>query len=237
VVTPNQFDEFDPEMETRPTACIVCETLLPEAVDGTLTADEQRAFDTHVAGCVECSRELAEAQRGAAWLGMLKSRAPEPPVSLLAKILAETSGASAQAQTEQAAQPQAEPAFVPTYDPMWAPRVPAKPMSVWATRLQTVRQMSGLFSVEGVHAAFQPRLAMTAAMAFFSIALTLNLTGVRLRTLRAEDFTPQGIQRTMADTTASVTRSFQNNRSVYQVESRLSELRADNTDQPGGPQR
>ena len=31
---------------------------------------------------------------------------------------------------------------------------------------------------------------MTAAMAFFSIALTLNLTGIKLTEIRASDLTP-----------------------------------------------
>ena len=63
----SQYEEF----QNRPTACAVCEAMLPEAVDGALSETEQRAFDKHVAGCVECARELAEAKRGAAWLGML----------------------------------------------------------------------------------------------------------------------------------------------------------------------
>jgi subtilisin-like proprotein convertase family protein len=69
-------------------------------------------------------------------------------------------------------------------------------------------------------------------MAFFSIALTLNLTGVRLRDLRASNFTPSALKRSVADVDASATRMFQNNRAVYQVESRLNELRSD--DAPGG---
>jgi anti-sigma factor RsiW len=85
----SQFEEF----EERPAACAVCETMLPEAVDGLLSETEQRAFNKHVAGCVECARELAEAKRGAAWLSLLKSQAPEPPAGLLARILAETTGA------------------------------------------------------------------------------------------------------------------------------------------------
>ncbi len=102
----NQFEGF----EGRSTACTVCEAMLPEAVDGMLSETEQSAFDKHVAGCVECARELAEARRGAAWLSMLKSQAPEPPASLLAKILAETTGAA-----QPHAIPVAAPAvFVPT---------------------------------------------------------------------------------------------------------------------------
>ena len=84
----NQFEGFG----EVPESCAVCEAMLPEAVDGTLTADEQRVFDVHVAGCTHCTQELAEAQRGAAWLSMLKSKTPEPPVGLLERILAETYG-------------------------------------------------------------------------------------------------------------------------------------------------
>ena len=36
----------------------------------------------------------------------------------------------------------------------------------------------------------EPRLLMTAAMAFFSIALTLNLTGIRLSAVRLADLRP-----------------------------------------------
>jgi anti-sigma factor RsiW len=221
VALPNQFDKF----ESRPTACFVCEAMLPEAVDGTLSEAEQRAFDKHVAGCVECANELAEARRGAAWLGMLKARTPEPPAGLLAKILAETTGA----------QPIAAVAPVAVW-PVWAhwPRAtdltPAKPQRGWAA----VRgQLGAVFSIETARSTFQPRMAMTAAMAFFSIALTLNLTGVRLSNIRAASFTPSGLRRTAADASASATRMFQNNRAVYQVESRLSDLR--NDDAPGGP--
>jgi len=104
-------------------------------------------------------------------------------------------------------------------------------------RLQAFgRSVGSVFSMEHAQSLFQPRLAMTAAMAFFSIALTLNLTGVRLRDLRADDFTPAGLQRSLADTTASVARSFQNDRTVYQVESRLREL-DDESPRQGGSER
>jgi len=96
-------------------------------------------------------------------------------------------------------------------------------------------KLGSVFSMEHAQSVFQPRLAMTAAMAFFSIALTLNLTGVHLSSLHAEDFTPAGLRRTVADTTASLTRTFQNDRTVYQVESRLSEMdRDDGPGQEGG---
>jgi anti-sigma factor RsiW len=224
VANMNQFDEFR-EVDERPAACAVCEAMLPEAVDGLLSEAEQTAFNKHVAGCVECARELTEAQRGAAWLSLLKSQAPEPPVGLLAKILAETAGA--QQYNSQAA---AAPA---TSVPVWetAPRAVAiQPRNAWSIQWVALRrQLSDVFSIESARATFQPRIAMTAAMAFFSIALTLNLTGVRLRDLRASNFTPSALMRTVADLDASATRMFQNNRAVYQVESRLSELRSDDS--------
>ena len=73
----NQFDEGKGREQDKPTACLVCEAMLPDAVDGTLNEAEQRAFDKHVAGCMACADELAEAQRGAAWLTMLKGHTPE----------------------------------------------------------------------------------------------------------------------------------------------------------------
>jgi hypothetical protein len=200
--------------------------MLPEAVDGTLDAADQRVFDAHITGCTACSEELAEAQRGAAWLGMLKSQAPEPPADLLAKILAETSGAGQQAVAVAAYAPAG---FEAAATPVWSlPAAGRREGLGWGMRWAAFRRsVSEAFSMSGAHSAFQPRMAMTAAMAFFSIALTLNLMGVRLRDLRAEDFSASGIRRAVADTSASLTRTFQNNRSVYQVESRLSELNAD----------
>jgi hypothetical protein len=70
----------------------------------------------------------------------------------------------------------------------------------------------------------QPRLAMTAAMAFFSIALTLNLTGVRLSDLRASDFKPSSIMRSAYAAKAKVVRYSDNLRVVYELESRVRDL-------------
>lgn len=213
----SQFGEF----EERPVACAVCEAMLPEAVDGMLSEAEQTAFDKHVSGCMECARELAEAKRGAAWLSMLKSQAPEPPVDLLAKILAETTGASRQSVATQ---------HVPAV-PGWQPAQPeAAPSSGANAGWAAIRKLwRDTFPAGSLAFTLQPRLAMTAAMAFFSIALTLNLTGVHLRDLRASNFTPSALKRTVANLDASATRLFQNNRAVYQVESRLSELRNDDS--------
>ena len=208
-----------------PANCAVCEAMLPEAVDGTLTADEQRAFDVHVASCSHCAQELAEAQRGAAWLSMLKSKTPEPPVGLLERILAETSGV---------AMPVAAVATPPMRDEAaheWGTQSAAtsqgsKAQGGWSQRWAATRmKISETFNLGNAAMLLQPRLAMTAAMAFFSLALTLNLMGVRVHDFRASDFTPSGIKRNLADAGATATRQFENMRVVYQMESRVNELR------------
>ena len=203
----SQFDEMN---ENQPIECVVCEAMCPDAVDGTLTEAERRVFDRHVAHCPNCARELEEAQRGAAWLGMLKGHTPEPPAALLAKILAETTGAE-----------DAEPM------PEFVRALPVRAVApAWALT-SVLRKVMDVFRIETARASFQPRMAMTAAMAFVSIALTLNLTGVKLKSLRASDFTPSGIRRNVVEASASAARNFQNLRVVYQVESRVSELRGE----------
>jgi hypothetical protein len=147
---------------------------------------------------------------------MLKSKAPEPPAGMLERILAETSGMAAPVVHVEAG-------------PVWVPQAVTVPaQGGWSSRWAATRmKLSEVFSIDNAQMMFQPRLAMTAAMAFFSLALTLNMMGVRLHDLRAADFGPSGVRRSVADAGASATRSFQNMRVVYQMESRVSELRSD----------
>lgn len=249
----NDLDASRQPDDSRPEACLVCEALCPDAVDGTLTEAERKAFDKHVAGCALCAQELEEAQRGAAWLGLLKSKAPEPPATLLARILAETTGT-----LEAAAMPMQAVAAVELSSATVASRtLPSSSpptglpgeggIKLTAAQAAAAQAASGaaiqpgrilafprLPQLNGLRDGFfakgpglHPRFAMTAAMAFFSVALTLNLTGVRLGDLRAADLRPSSLQRSAATVEASAMRSFQNLRVVYQVESRVSELRQD----------
>ena len=217
-----EWSQFEDLNEKKPTECVVCEAMCPDAVDGTLTEAERRVFERHVAHCPACAKEYEEAQRGAAWLGVLKGHTPEPPAALLAKILAETTGVEENPLLrEETAQKWG------TQNVAGAVVVPVRePAPAWALS-SILRKVVDVFRIETKRATFQPRMAMTAAMAFVSIALTLNLTGVRLKNLRASDFTPSGLRRNVADATATAARNFQNLRVVYQVESRVSELRGE----------
>jgi hypothetical protein len=70
---------------------------------------------------------------------------------------------------------------------------------------------------------------MTAAMAFFSIALTLNLTGVRLNDLRLSNLRPSAVrsfmERRLTMASTPIIRYYDHLRLVYEVESRMRELR------------
>ena len=209
-----------------PDACHGWAMLLPDAAEGLLSEVEQAAVEQHVASCDLCAQEFADAQRGAAWLGLLKGHAPEPPADLLQSILASTSGAEASLAeslpfgSEYAG---AAPA-------MWAlPTRAAQPRGDDAGLKRRLERWLGMG--EGSFPTLQPRLAMTGAMAFFSVCLTLNLLGVSVRGLEAQSIRPAGLQRTVADTGASLVRSFEGIRIVYRVESRVNDWRTANSSQ------
>jgi hypothetical protein len=82
----------------------------------------------------------------------------------------------------------------------------------------------------------ETRLLMTVAMAFFSIALTLNLVGVKWGNLRLADLKPSQIGSTLSrgfyGARSQVVRYYDNMRFFYQLQSRMRELRRDVETQP-----
>jgi hypothetical protein len=215
--------------------------MLTDVIDGTLSPADQATFDLHLVGCTNCADMLADARRGAAWMEMLKSPRPEPPATLLERIIAQTSG-----QAEKDAKPvivlgptdylraPAPPRIPntllgrPTLVPPPALAGAALPYASTNVLPFRTRITSGLRSFG--HTMLQPRLAMTAAMAFFSIALTLNLTGVRLSQLHASDLKPSSIMRSCYEAKAKVVRYSDNLRVVYELESRVRDLQRSSDD-------
>ncbi len=197
----SHFSDSDAPKARAP-HCIACQALLTDALDGNLGEIDQAWFDRHVRTCAECGEQFADAQRGAAWLDLLKSSPPpEPPADLVGRILAQTS----LAQTSLAPMTQPAPALsVPAIVLPFRPR-PARRVANWAHLPAAL---------------FEPRLAMTAAMALFSLALTMNLTGTQFGQLR-----PTSLRRTYYQSTAGVARYYDNLRVVRVLESRVDDLR------------
>ncbi|MFZ3213500.1 MAG: zf-HC2 domain-containing protein [Terriglobales bacterium] len=180
--------------------CTQFEALLSEALDGALGEPVLAGFRAHAAACADCGPMLAAAQIGMSWLKSLPE--VEPPRNLVHNILIATSGAQAA-----------------------APIRPAGPTSPWRDRLhQWTRPLALALS-----AVRQPRFALSLGMAFFSVMVLLNAAGLHLSSLRPADLRPSAIQenlaRTYNETTARAVRYYDNIRLVYEIESRVREIR------------
>jgi hypothetical protein len=183
--------------------------MLLDAVDGLLLPEEEAHFQLHLADCSGCTTAFADVQRGGAWMEMLKGAPPVPPAGLVDSILAQTSGNPQLTQALVAETAHAASIFGHSQGAKVLPfRVPP-PSTPWSRMVHTV---------------MQPRFAMTAAMAFFSIALTMNLAGVRLNSLRASDLKPANVRKSFWAVNSQVVRYYDNLRVVYELESRVREM-------------
>jgi hypothetical protein len=70
-----------------------------------------------------------------------------------------------------------------------------------------------------------PRFAMSFGMAFFSITLLLGMAGFHFADVRHWDLSAHGIEKTYYATQARVMRYYENMRLVYEIESRVRDLR------------
>ena len=122
--------------------------------------------------------------------------AVEPPSELMERVLAATSGL--------------------------APK-PAVTAPGWLKRM---REWNGGI----LQPVLQPRFAMSFAMAFFSVSLVLSMAGVRWQYFRLSDLEPSSLRdnsvRTYYETQARVVKYYENLRLVYEIESRVRELKS-----------
>jgi hypothetical protein len=70
-----------------------------------------------------------------------------------------------------------------------------------------------------------PRFAMSFGMAFFSITMLLGIAGFHFADIRQWDLSSKGIHRTYYEAQARVMRYYENMRVVYEIESRVRDLR------------
>jgi len=182
-------------------ACGQWETLLADALDGLLRPEDEATFSSHMANCANCTTLFEEARQGREWLEFL-SPEPEVPAGLLDKLLAQTGPG------QVAGLGLATPA---------GNVVPIIPVMERQSFMARIRRFA------------EPRLLMTAAMAFFSIALTLNLTGVRVTRIRLSDLKPTSlrmyVERQFTTASTPIIRYYDHLRFVYEVQSRMRELR------------
>jgi len=182
-------------------ACGQWETLLADALDGLLRPEDEATFTSHMASCAACTALFEEARRGREWLEFLSAE-PDVPEGLLDKILASTGPGQVAGYGLVTGSGNVLPMVQPWQRPGFMGRV---------------RRFA------------EPRLMMTAAMAFFSIALTLNLTGVKLSDLRLSNLRPSAVrsfmERRLTVASTPIIRYYDHLRVVYEVQSRMRELR------------
>lgn len=196
---------------------------MSDLVDGVLSAELKAAMQQHLSDCAACSQLEAEVRRGQAWLEMLKFQRPEPPATLAMKIISQTSGAvlpvgyapivaGATALPVPVVAPPSR-GFLPSFGPSFLPS------------MEAIRNVL-----------YQPRLAMTAAMAFFSLSLTLNITGVKLNDLHVADLEPSHWQHKIYEADAEAIRFYDNLPVVNEVETQVQQLRTNLTANPANDQ-
>jgi hypothetical protein len=186
-------------------ACGLWEMLLADALDGQLRAEDEATFAEHMACCPACTALFEEARRGREWLEFLAPE-PEAPEGLLARILAQTG-----------------PGQVAGYGLIDGGSTLALPREIPAWQKLSLAVQVRRYAA--------PRLLMTAAMAFFSIALTLNLAGVRLTSLKLTDLRPTAVrsvmERRLTMASTPIVRYYDHLRLVYEVQSTMRELQRD----------
>lgn len=187
--------------------CAEFQAVLTEAVEGSLEAGQMVKVRAHVTACETCGPQFAEALAGFEWARSLGE--VEPPAGLLSSILAATSRAELPiAQESKAA---------------------ATAVTLAGTRKQAARRWGGQWLPPFMAPVLQPRVMATVAMAFFSITLLLNLAGVHITNFRMADLRPSalraGMSRQYYQTTARVTKYYDSVRFVYELQSRVQELK------------
>jgi hypothetical protein len=85
-------------------------------------------------------------------------------------------------------------------------------------------------------AVWQPRFAMSAAMAFFSVSLLLNAAGIELREVATLDISPSAVRERVAErynsTAAEIVKYYDNMRLVYEIEALARQIRQSTSEQP-----
>ncbi len=189
-----------PEQTSNGMQCHEFDVLLTDALDGVLTGSKLDRFQAHARTCSACGPLFAEVEAGRNWLKQLTE--VEPAAGLVENILASTTGIAT--------------------DRLRAPAPSTQPQVSWLEKAQA--WASGM--VEPIWATVrQPRFAMSFGMAFFSLSVALSVAGVKPSDLRQISFRPAVVRHTYYSTQARVVRYYENIRFVYEVESRVRELK------------
>jgi len=193
-----------PEEMKHGMACAEFDALLSDALDGGLssglTDKDREKFEAHRRVCATCGPMFAEAQAGLQFLRTLEE--VEPPAYLVHNILAATSGVESR-RTVSA-------------DGRTAP---------FAER---AREWWDSFFSPVTSFVRQPRFVMSFGMIFFSFSLALSIAGVKPADVASVDLRPAALRHAYNDAQIKVVKFYDNIRFVYEIESKVRELKRAN---------
>ncbi len=197
--------------------CAEFEALLSAAIDGDaleglLTPARKQSFEAHRRVCPVCGPLFADVQAGQQWLRSLALEPVEPPAYLVHNILAATTGVLHTRPLAATSGGRTTP-LVERWRERWD--------SLFAPLTGFVRQ---------------PRFVMSFGMIFFSFSLALNLAGVKPKDVAKVDLRPAALRHAYNDAQIKVVKYYDNIRFVYEIESKVRELKRANTPAEPGPE-
>ena len=201
-----------PDETKRGIECTEFEALLSDALDNDLmdhdgqlspAHKDKESFEAHRRVCGVCGPLYADVQAGQQWLRSLE--AVEPPAHLVHNILAATSG-------------------------VVSTRAQAATSSGRTTPFgERAREWWDSFFTPLAAFVRQPRFVMSFGMIFFSFSLGLNLAGVKAADVAKVDLRPTALRHAYNDAQIKVVKYYDNIRFVYEIESKVRELKRANT--------
>src|SRR5271163_3389852 len=141
-----------PDQTSNGMQCHEFDGLLSDALDGVLTGAQLDTFHAHARTCSACGPLLAEVGAGRNWLKDLTE--VEPPVSLVNRILASTTGVDTQRLRANLSAPPSRIGWIERAQAWASSAMQPIAAQTWGT----IRQ---------------PRFAMSFGMAFFALSVGL----------------------------------------------------------------
>jgi hypothetical protein len=201
-----------PQVECAEFEALLNEVLDHDTMEGGLSPARREGFEAHRRVCGICGPLFADVQAGQQWLRALASEPVEPPVHLVHNILAATSGVLSTRPLTATADGRTTP---------FGERVRERWDSFFSPLAAFVRQ---------------PRFVMSFGMIFFSFSLALNAAGVKASDVAKVDLRPSALRHAYNEAQIRVVKYYDNIRFVYEIESKVRELKRANTPAEPGPE-
>lgn len=187
-----------PEETKHGMQCPEFDAMLMDAIDRVLSSAQQARFEAHARMCPTCGLIFAEVDAGRLWLKSIEE--VEPPVHLVQNILASTTGISS-ARLALGGEPSQTPLS------------------------ERMREWFDVWIRPGFTAVRQPRFALSFGMIFFSFSVGLSASGLKAKDLAQISLRPSAVKHTYYSTQAKVVKYYENIRLVYEVESRVNQVK------------